>query len=229
MARYVLVHGAWHGSWAWEQLSPLLLDAGHDAVAVDLPISDPTATFETYADVVVDAMADRDDAVLVAHSLGGIPSTIAALRRPVAALVYVCGVLPKVAGMPNEGEPVQAEDAVFAALRRNDDGSNEWADDAAAVAALYADCPADLADRAVRRLRPQQTAIWRNNPVLPSWPAFPLTYVACADDVVVRAEWARWAARNWLGVEPVELPGDHSPMLSRPAALAEVLRAIASE
>jgi len=223
MARYVLVHGAWHGSWAWELLLPMLVDAGHEAVAVDLPIGDPAATFETYADVVVDAAGDRDDVVLVAHSLGSIPGTIAALRRPMAALVQVCGVLPKVAGMPSDGERVQADDAVFATLRRNDDGTNEWTDEAAAVAALYADCPVDLAARAVRRLRPQQTAIWRSNPVLPSWPECPVTYVACVDDVVVRVEWARWVARNWLGVEPAELPGDHSPMLSRPAALADVL------
>ncbi|MBV9293542.1 MAG: alpha/beta fold hydrolase, partial [Frankiales bacterium] len=169
MARYVLVHGAWHGSWAWERLSPLLVDAGHDAVAVDLPIGDPSATFDTYADVIVDAIGDHDDVVLVAHSLAGISSTIAALRRPVTALVYVCGVLPKVAGMPHDGEPAQADDAVFAALRQNDDGSNEWGDDAAAIAALYPDCSAEDAAQALRRLRPQQTAIWRNNPVLPSW------------------------------------------------------------
>ncbi len=26
---YVLVHGAWHGAWAWNRVSPLLRDAGH--------------------------------------------------------------------------------------------------------------------------------------------------------------------------------------------------------
>src|SRR5947209_6950237 len=38
MARsVVLVHGAWHGSWCWERVMPLLRDAGVDATAVDLP------------------------------------------------------------------------------------------------------------------------------------------------------------------------------------------------
>jgi len=30
-----------------------------------------------------------------------------------------------------------------------------------------------------------------------------------------------------LGTEPIELPGDHSPFLSRPSALAEVLLHVA--
>ena len=35
--------------------------------------------------------------------------------------------------------------------------------------------------------------------------------------------WSRRSARTRLGVEPIELPGSHSPMLSRPELLAETL------
>jgi len=35
-------------------------------------------------------------------------------------------------------------------------------------------------------------------------------------------------ARNRLGVESVELPGGHSPMLARPASLADALVAAAN-
>ena len=37
MASFVLVHGAWGGSWAWERVTPLLEAAGHRVDAVDLP------------------------------------------------------------------------------------------------------------------------------------------------------------------------------------------------
>ena len=37
MSTYVLVHGAWHGSWCWEKVVPLLEQAGHQVEALDLP------------------------------------------------------------------------------------------------------------------------------------------------------------------------------------------------
>jgi len=44
------------------------------------------------------------------------------------------------------------------------------------------------------------------------------------DDRVVRAEWGRWAARERLAGAPVvELPGGHSPFVSRTGDLADVL------
>ena len=44
------------------------------------------------------------------------------------------------------------------------------------------------------------------------------------EDVAVSAEWTHWTAQNRLGgIEPIELPGRHSPMLARPAAVANLL------
>ncbi|WP_169054234.1 alpha/beta fold hydrolase [Nitratireductor sp. XY-223] len=34
---YVFVHGSWHGGWCWGQVEPILNDAGHMTVAIDLP------------------------------------------------------------------------------------------------------------------------------------------------------------------------------------------------
>ena len=88
MTTFALVHGAWHGSWCWEQLTPLLQQAGHDVVAMDLPSEDGTATFDTYADVVCAALdGRRDDVVLVGHSYGGNTVPLVATRRPIRHLV----------------------------------------------------------------------------------------------------------------------------------------------
>ena len=35
--RFILVHGASHGSWCWQKLIPFLEELGHSALAVDLP------------------------------------------------------------------------------------------------------------------------------------------------------------------------------------------------
>jgi pimeloyl-ACP methyl ester carboxylesterase len=42
---------------------------------------------------------------------------------------------------------------------------------------------------------------------------------------VISPEWSRRIAADVLGVEPVELPGGHSPMLSHPVELADALGA----
>ncbi|MDA4844153.1 alpha/beta hydrolase [Hoeflea poritis] len=34
---FVFVHGSWHGGWCWGQVEPILNDAGHMTVAIDLP------------------------------------------------------------------------------------------------------------------------------------------------------------------------------------------------
>jgi hypothetical protein len=48
--------------------------------------------------------------------------------------------------------------------------------------------------------------------------------VLTTDDRVLNQKWAIAAARDRLaGAKPVLLPGSHSPFLSRPAALADIL------
>src|SRR6516164_1419726 len=72
MTTFALVHGSWVGAWCWELLSPLLQEAGHDVVTMDLPCNDGSASFETYADVVCTSLEGWDeDIVLVGHSLAG--------------------------------------------------------------------------------------------------------------------------------------------------------------
>jgi pimeloyl-ACP methyl ester carboxylesterase len=44
--------------------------------------------------------------------------------------------------------------------------------------------------------------------------------------VKITPAWQRKAARDLLGVEPVELPSGHCPHVSRPEALADVLKQV---
>src|ERR1700757_4131443 len=43
MATFALVHGAWHGGWAWDPLAAELQARGHDVLAPDLPCEDVAA------------------------------------------------------------------------------------------------------------------------------------------------------------------------------------------
>jgi hypothetical protein len=59
---------------------PLLREAGHGAIAVDLPGDDETAGLPEYASLVTGAIGGRDDVVLAAQSLGGFTAPLAAAR-----------------------------------------------------------------------------------------------------------------------------------------------------
>jgi len=104
MANFLLIHGAWQGAWAWDNVAARLTDRGHTAYALDLPGSggDPTPASEVTMDLYADAIlreAKRigtPDLVLVGHSMGGAAITAAASLSPAAftRLVYVCAFLP---------------------------------------------------------------------------------------------------------------------------------------
>jgi hypothetical protein len=55
----------------------------------------------------------------------------------------------------------------------------------------------------------------------------PTAYVVCTLDAAIRPDWQRHLARDVLGVEPIELASGHSPMLSCPRELADILDALA--
>jgi pimeloyl-ACP methyl ester carboxylesterase len=84
MTRLVLVHGAWHGGWAWEPVRAALAAAGHDVVAVDLPGSDGdlSATLSDQAAAVAAALEPGSGSVLVAHSHGGLVAQEATALAP---------------------------------------------------------------------------------------------------------------------------------------------------
>lgn len=227
MTTFALVHGAWHGAWCWDRLTPLLEQDGHRVVAVDLPCDDPSATFEDYAQVVVDALADvEDEPVLVGHSLAGITVPIVAARRPVRRIVYLCALLPRPGVTLADllrGNPETLSDAYRAGLAPADGaGSTRWVDEALAHELLFGDCDDETARDAFTKLRPQGIAGYLQPWPLDALPDVPATYVVCAEDRLVNPDWSRRAATE-IGAEVVELPGSHSPFLSRPRELADLL------
>ena len=70
-ATYVLIQGAGDSGWYWHLVDATLRERGHDVVVMDLPVEDDAAGLSEYADVVVEAIDDRRDLVVVAQSFGG--------------------------------------------------------------------------------------------------------------------------------------------------------------
>jgi pimeloyl-ACP methyl ester carboxylesterase len=220
VSTFGLVHGGGFGAWCWEPLIPELEACGHRSATVDLT-SDDLATGATHcAEVVSKAFAPVADLVLVGHSIAGLIIPLVAVRRPVRRLVFLHALLPR----PGQSvvdqlaaEPDMFNPEMFTAP------APFWEDKAVATHFLLHDCPPEIIQSVFQRLRPEPGVLGREVTPLQAWPDVPCTSVVCAEDRTATPAWARRAARERLGVEPVELAGGHCPFLSRPGALAQIL------
>jgi pimeloyl-ACP methyl ester carboxylesterase len=228
MATFALVHGSQHGAWCWDRLVPELEARGHHVVAPDLPCDDPEAGISDYADVVVDAIGDADDVVVVGHSLGSLTVPVVASRRPVTRMVFLCSV------PTGPGPAIDADLSTMVtkeyqeADQRTDDLGRD--DMAAADARIvwYADATPEDAEWAIARLRPQSRRPLLEPSPIDTWPDAPSTVILGEDDGCVNHTWALAAATARLGGEaPIVIAGGHSPMLVRPVELADILDALA--
>jgi pimeloyl-ACP methyl ester carboxylesterase len=88
----VLVHGAWLDGSSWSDVIPILQNAGHKVIAVQLPLHslvEDVATVERAIDFV------GGPAILVGHSYGGFVITNAGYNNPnVTGLVYIAAFAP---------------------------------------------------------------------------------------------------------------------------------------
>lgn len=107
MSHYVLIHGAWEDSRAWDDVSAVLKQAGHAVTAIDLPGSGrntleiPQVTMARYVEHVVEVIDQIDQPViLVAHSMAGATTSQVAEQAPekIERLVYVASFLLKDGG-----------------------------------------------------------------------------------------------------------------------------------
>jgi pimeloyl-ACP methyl ester carboxylesterase len=224
LTTFALIHGAWHGGWAWEHVVAELERAGHAAVAPDLPCEDVEADAPDYARVVLDALGEAEDVVAVGHSLGGLTAPLVAAARPVRRLVLLAALLP--ARGQSLVDQLRAERGILLfppeALEYDDRRRSRWIDAELAHQHMYSDCPALVAAAAFARVRSQAATPQVRPTPLQAWPEVPATYIVCTADRTVSPTWGARRARE-LGLPVRELTSGHSPMLSRPAELAATL------
>jgi hypothetical protein len=217
MATFVLIHGAGDAGWYWHLVEAELRARGHESVAPDLPCDDDSAGLPEYADTVADAIGDRIRPVVVAQSFGGFTAPLVCDRVAVDLLVLVAPMIPA----PAESPAGYWAHTGYAAEER------DHYDDA--VELFYPDVPPELAAEALKRGRPQSEARMGEPSPLRDWPEIPTRVLICRDDRLFPAGFLRRVARERLGVTPDEIPGGHTPALSRPYELADRLEAYAAE
>ncbi|WP_022886842.1 alpha/beta fold hydrolase [Glaciibacter superstes] len=215
MATFALVHGGGSTAWDWHLVAPLLESAGHEMVAVDLPIEDANAGLDDYVRTVTDAVANRANIIVVGHSLGGFTAPLVCDALQADGLVYLAGMIP----LPGE---------TFMDWWTNTGHNLETVDEDEDVS-FFNGVPESLAAEARARERDQQGE-WMSR----AWPgdrhpAVPTRAILCLDDQFFPPSFMRRHVRERLGLEPVEIPGGHYATLTNPDAVAAALDDFARE
>ncbi|NBD24618.1 alpha/beta fold hydrolase [Paenibacillus sp. T1] len=230
MSTYILIHGAWHGSWCWENIVPLLENAGHRVIAIDLPghgedltpVSD--VTLDAYTNRVVAAIDELDEEViLVGHSMGGIVVSQTAEYRPkrIRSLVYLTAFLLQhgqnmLAVPPNP------------AMRVSDDGRTIAVPADKAKDIFYNHCLDEDAARAAARLKVQSLRPF----VAPlslteqNYGQVPRYYIEGLRDQAIPIASQRLMEAASPCKEVFSLDTDHSPFYSTPGQLGAILLGI---
>src|SRR5260370_39841786 len=106
MTDYVLIHGAWHGSWCWTRVRRLLAAGGHRVFTPTLTgvgershLLSRDVGLDTHVADVANLMIWEDlrDVVLVGHSYGGAVVRHVADRMPerIRSLIYLDAFVPE--------------------------------------------------------------------------------------------------------------------------------------
>ncbi|MDT4894798.1 MAG: hypothetical protein QOE97_3833 [Pseudonocardiales bacterium] len=215
MTTFVLVPGAGGVAWYWSRVEPLLREAGHEPIAVDLPGDDPAAGLPQYVQRTLDAIGGRRDVVMVGQSLGAFTAVAAAARTSVRALVLVNGMIP----LPGEtagdwwGNTGSGEARVAAAQAHGYPAEFELS------TYFLHDVDPEVAAEGEPYQRPESDAVFGSPCDIDAWPDVPTSVVAGADDRFFPVTFQQRVARERLGVEPTVLPGGHLIALSQPRAL----------
>jgi pimeloyl-ACP methyl ester carboxylesterase len=232
-ASVVLVHGAWHGAWCYAPVVKGLEERGVEAIAVDLPGHGDST--EPLGDLHQDASAVRKavdraggPVVLLGHSYGGMVVTEAGAHPNVRHLVYLC------AFMPDAGESLETlvgsiDDPGLTPEKHMLPGEREGEariNPTFARELFYADASDEQVEHALARLVPEWGPGLGQAPAAIAWHDRPSTYVVCTNDrALIPALQFRMAPR---ATETVEWPTSHSPFLSRPDLVVDLLTSLAS-
>ena len=237
MATFVLVHGAWHGGWCWEKLTPLLEQAGHTVVAKDLPGMGSDRTPFTvdvlgqWTDAVVEQVnAASSPVILVGHSRGGAVISEVAERagQNIARLVYLTAFLLP-AGVSLMENVMSRGEGTGPVLVIDEATGTCTVEPGTQQAVFYHQCSASDVAGAIDRLCPEPLEpLGRGLRVTAEhFGAVPRAYIEAAHDQAITLDHQR-AMQAVFPCSPVlHLESDHSPFYSMPEQLAAALLQLA--
>ena len=213
----VLVHGAWADGSSWRKVIPILENAGHKVIAVQLPLhslTDDVATVKRAIDLVCGPIT------LVGHSYGGFVITNAAYNNPnVTGLVYVA------AFAPDEGQSLS--DFVDATKLPKDflifdSGGLAYINPAMFPGAFAHDVdPTEAYIMAIVQ-KPINQSITAEKSGPPAWKQIPTWFQISESDHLIPPDTERLFAKR-MNATAVSVNSSHASLVSHPDQIAELI------
>jgi len=215
----VLVHGGFVDGSGWEGVYNILKNDGYNVTIVQNPT---TSLADDVAFTKRAVAAEKNKVLLVGHSYGGVVVTEAGTDPKVAGLVYVAAFAPdkgesvaKLIGNPPPGAPVPP-------ILPPQDGFLKL--DQTKFAASFA---ADVDEKKANFMAASQVP-WGVNALSgevtsPAWKTKPSWYLVATDDKMIPPPAQRQMSKR-AGSTVAEVPGSHAVYVSRPQAVADIIK-----
>src|ERR671916_3326411 len=213
----VLVHGVWADGSSWSKVIPILENAGHRIIAVQLPLhslADDVATVKRAIELV------GGPTILVGHSFGGFVITNAAYNNPnVTGLVYAS------AFAPDEGEsavnfvPVEA---LPPGLLVFDSGGFAYLNPEAFHQAFAQDVNATEAETLAAVQKPAHQSLFTEPSGPPAWKQLPTWFEVSEGDHIIPPDAERMFAQR-MNATTISLNSSHASPVSHPDEIAQLI------
>jgi len=234
MATFVLVHGAWHGSWCWARVRRALRDQGHEVFTPTLTgvgeqshTLSPDIDLQRHVDDVVNLIRweELDSVILCGHSYGGcvISGVADVVPDRIAALVYLDAFLLEDGECLHDLLPAEHRDLQLSLANEHGDG---WR--VPPIPGEVFNVNAQDRDWVDRQCTPQPLATFQQRIQLKGGPS-PVSrnhfiYASGWEGTPFAACYERAKARGWT---TSEIACGHDVMLDQPEALTAELIGLA--
>lgn len=229
---FVLVHGAWQGSWVWERVAARLRASGHRVEVPSLTglgerahLAGPHVDLETHIADVIGAIEhhELDRVVLCGHSYGGMVVAGAADRLPkrIRSLVFLDAFIPTPGKSLFDLQPPEVAERQRAEVQAQGEG---WRIKRLAANYFRVADPEDVARLDRRAVDQPLGTMEQKARVTGAWEKIPhLVYIRAAGHA--RGPFGQFAerVRGNAAWQYFEMPCGHNAMLDMPDALTGIL------
>jgi pimeloyl-ACP methyl ester carboxylesterase len=213
----VLVHGTWVDGSSWSKVIPILQNAGHRVIAVQLPLhslADDVATVKRAIELV------GGPTILVGHSYGGFVITNAAYNNQnVTGLVYLA------AFAPDEGESLLnfvTTESLPPGFLVFDSGGFAYINPDMFPQAFAQDVNSTEANIMASVQKPVNQSILGEKSGPPAWKQLPTWYQVSEDDRIIPPDAERMFAQR-MNATTLSINASHASPVSHPNEIAQFI------
>ena len=238
MKTFILIHGSWHSAWNWYKVVPLLQQAGHAAISIDLPGMgrDKTPIQDVKMTTTVDKIGRLIDAVegkviLVGHSKNGIMiSQVAEYRaQKIEKLIYLAAYLVPNGKTQREYSIRDTGGWLKPYVTQHPQTNSHTLQPDIYKEGLYHDCDDDITEMAkcILSNEPVESGIMPLQLTDGNFNSVPRYYIECTEDRAV----THFIQKEMYTETPCEkvysMVTSHSPFFSKPKELTNIFFEIA--